>query len=423
MSSIAIPPIGGGGGKPKELSTYPDLLDLSVGDNTLAFVHNVSGDSRAYNTSGWGFYRFDEDDNDWVLLAQQNNIAGEAGVDENIAMWLDGFAVDSGIAKSNVAQLNIDNIFEKDIVIQGSLTVAGSATFIHTDHLHVKDNTITINDGETGSGVTSITAGLEVDRGTEPNYFMLFDETSDSFKIGEADSLQKVATREDTPTIQGVASWDATEKFVTDAENVITKNLIPLTTETYSLGTSAYEYDEVHTKSILVDGKTIEVVVGEIVIDGVGVTALQTQVDTISGDLDSLETDVATISGDLDSLEIDVSGLQSISGDHETRIDALEDIKTTINTITTSSFTVSVSANDRTYFVNYAGDVTINLPDDISQLLMVTFINKTTNKTTFTPTGTSTLVSPNGDDINNLIGGGVTIVHENKNYYAYGDLS
>lgn len=103
-----------------------------------------------------------------------------------------------------------------NLTVSNNLTVAGTYFTVTPTEVKTQDNIIVLNDGEVGSGVTAGTAGVEIDRGLLTNYRFEFDETSDSFVIGEVGSLQKVATREDTPTDTGVAVWDtATTKFNT----------------------------------------------------------------------------------------------------------------------------------------------------------------------------------------------------------------
>ena len=71
--------------------------------------------------------------------------------------------------------------------------VASVSTF--ASDMKVQDNTITVNSGEAKQGVTAGTAGILVDRGTATQYQFIFDESDDTFKIGEVGALQKVATR------------------------------------------------------------------------------------------------------------------------------------------------------------------------------------------------------------------------------------
>ena len=60
--------------------------------------------------------------------------------------------------------------------LTGNLTVAGTTTTVNSTDLSLKDNIIKINDGETGSGITLNTAGIQFDRGTQQDALFLFDE-------------------------------------------------------------------------------------------------------------------------------------------------------------------------------------------------------------------------------------------------------
>lgn len=99
-----------------------------------------------------------------------------------------------------------------------NLTVTGTTTTVNTENMLVRDNVIVINSGETGAGVTLGSAGIIVDRGTETDYNIIFDETDDVYKIGEVGSEQAVATRDasESMTNAAFARWDGTNyKFVT----------------------------------------------------------------------------------------------------------------------------------------------------------------------------------------------------------------
>lgn len=61
--------------------------------------------------------------------------------------------------------------------VTGNLVVEGDNTTVESENLVVRDNTITINNGEGGAGVTLGTAGLIVDRGSTVDAQFLFDET------------------------------------------------------------------------------------------------------------------------------------------------------------------------------------------------------------------------------------------------------
>ena len=70
-----------------------------------------------------------------------------------------------------------------NLVVSGDLTVSGTTTTLNTDNLNVEDNTIVLNDGESGAGITAGTAGIEIDRGTATNATLLYDESIDGFVL------------------------------------------------------------------------------------------------------------------------------------------------------------------------------------------------------------------------------------------------
>lgn len=78
----------------------------------------------------------------------------------------------------------------------GNLNVVGSQTTIDTSELTVTDKTITVNNGETGAGVSlgpdaTKTAGLIIDRGSYPDAKLLYDENLDWYdsRLGGTTSL------------------------------------------------------------------------------------------------------------------------------------------------------------------------------------------------------------------------------------------
>ena len=82
-----------------------------------------------------------------------------------------------------------------NLTITGNLTVSGSQTTINATTVTTKDNIILVNSGEVGSGVTSGKAGIQVDRGDEADYQIIFDEIDDLFKVGMVGQLETIASR------------------------------------------------------------------------------------------------------------------------------------------------------------------------------------------------------------------------------------
>jgi hypothetical protein len=67
--------------------------------------------------------------------------------------------------------------------VNGNLLVGGNTTQVTKTDLYVTDNLITVNKGETGSGVTLGRAGLEVDRGSSANVQIIYNESSQKWQI------------------------------------------------------------------------------------------------------------------------------------------------------------------------------------------------------------------------------------------------
>jgi hypothetical protein len=76
-----------------------------------------------------------------------------------------------------------DLIVSADTQITGNLTVVGTTTTFTTTDVAIKDRVIVLNNGETGAGVTGRYSGIEVERGSTNNAFLVFDENDDTFKI------------------------------------------------------------------------------------------------------------------------------------------------------------------------------------------------------------------------------------------------
>lgn len=67
--------------------------------------------------------------------------------------------------------------------VTGNLIVEGDTTDVQVANLKIEDNLITVNNNETGAGVTLGFAGIEVDRGTSFNSAFIYNETSDAWEI------------------------------------------------------------------------------------------------------------------------------------------------------------------------------------------------------------------------------------------------
>lgn len=80
-----------------------------------------------------------------------------------------------------------------DLAVTGNLVVNGTTTTVNTTELDVADNTIVLNDGETASGVSAGSAGIEIDRGSLNNAKVYFNETDDKWYMSNGGSAVAIA--------------------------------------------------------------------------------------------------------------------------------------------------------------------------------------------------------------------------------------
>ena len=68
-------------------------------------------------------------------------------------------------------------------IITGDLTVSGTTTSVDTTNTEISDRQIVLNKGESGAGVTGTYSGIEVERGSASNAWLVFDESVDAFRV------------------------------------------------------------------------------------------------------------------------------------------------------------------------------------------------------------------------------------------------
>jgi len=74
------------------------------------------------------------------------------------------------------------------VSIPGDLTVTGTTTFVHQTDMFIADNTITLNYGEGGTGVSpggTGSAGIEIDRGLATNATLLYNDNTERWEIDD----------------------------------------------------------------------------------------------------------------------------------------------------------------------------------------------------------------------------------------------
>ena len=103
-----------------------------------------------------------------------------------------GFAhANAGLIHANAAFIRANNSLDAnnggtvtgDVRIQGNLTVNGVTTYVNTQTVLVADNIITLNAAINQSSAPVSDAGIEVDRGSSPNVYVLWNESIDKWTV------------------------------------------------------------------------------------------------------------------------------------------------------------------------------------------------------------------------------------------------
>lgn len=117
-----------------------------------------------------------------------NTLTSGRIVISNSALLTDAPNLKYDTVSQKLTAVNFETL--SDAVIGGNLTVQGTLTSLETTNTTIEDNTVVLNKGETGSGVSSGTSGIEIDRGTSNNTTLLWTESANAwvFKYGTANA-------------------------------------------------------------------------------------------------------------------------------------------------------------------------------------------------------------------------------------------
>ena len=124
-------------------------------------------------------------------------------------------------ANTGAVQVGLPN----DVIIQGNLTVKGTTTTVESNTIRLGDNIIVLNQDVTGT--PNEDAGIEIERGTEINVQLRWNETNDRWEFtNDGFTFYEIpVTISDLNNDAGYVS-ELTLQQVTDTGNVTTKPII-----------------------------------------------------------------------------------------------------------------------------------------------------------------------------------------------------
>ena len=121
-----------------------------------------------------------------------------------------------------------------DLVVSGDLTVSGTTTTINTETLSLADNQIILNSNE--AGTPSQNGGIEIERGTEANKTLVWNEADDKWTVG---SETFVAS-----TFEGALTGNASSATTAAA---LTGNITTTGSTTVTKGSSSISFNPEYT--------------------------------------------------------------------------------------------------------------------------------------------------------------------------------
>ena len=87
------------------------------------------------------------------------------------------------IQKFSYTNANNTTVYNSDLTVQGNLTVVGASVYAQTEVVLIKDNIITLNAAISQTGTPLFNAGIEVDRGNQPNVALIWNESTQAWQF------------------------------------------------------------------------------------------------------------------------------------------------------------------------------------------------------------------------------------------------
>ncbi len=93
------------------------------------------------------------------------------------------YANSAFVRANNSINANTGGTITGDLRISGNLTVTGQTSYVNTSTVLIADNIITLNAAINQASAPTSDAGIEIDRGSSPNVFILWNETTDAWQF------------------------------------------------------------------------------------------------------------------------------------------------------------------------------------------------------------------------------------------------
>lgn len=198
------------------IKTFSQIVSQSISTNNIQIIDNEFPGIFSQTGTNMSILKYDSTLNNFKVEQLEvdgetlNTITSSLIATRNDTMTAGAVPIWNSTTKrfdSSSVTVTGNEINAVDLTLSGNLTVNGTTTSIDTTNLLIEDNIIVLNKNQTGAPATSLSSGIEIERGDAVNYQFMFRELDDLFVIGEVGDLQVVATRDDTLPDGSIAVW------------------------------------------------------------------------------------------------------------------------------------------------------------------------------------------------------------------------
>lgn len=189
-------------------------ISATVQPNSVALGTDTTGDYVASAAAGTGI-NISGSGEGAALTITNTGVTSVTGTNNEITVSASAGAVQIGLP---------DNVtIAGDLVVDGNITVSGSTTFLNTATLTVEDNIVLLNSNATGESVAD--AGIEVERGDNPNVSFFWDESEDKWTANNGTTSTAVSLEGHTHVASNITDFteavqDAVGTFVADSGTI-----------------------------------------------------------------------------------------------------------------------------------------------------------------------------------------------------------
>ena len=163
------------------IESNPGIYGGTFGGNKLSLNNETNLRSERYDVVKIQTGTDGTTPNEWVF--SNNSLTAPGGITAN-GFTAGGINVvptlsASYVRANNSLDANNGGTVTGDVRITGNLTVTGNTTYVNTSQVLIADNIITLNAAINQASAPTVDAGIEVDRGSSANVYMLWNETQD----------------------------------------------------------------------------------------------------------------------------------------------------------------------------------------------------------------------------------------------------